>query len=70
MKPEDQIVVLKSKLFDAAEEIQLIQAQSKQFQDALVAIAAKLGLTGDSITLESILEAVPAPEQQIELPLE
>lgn len=70
MKLEDQIVVLKSKLFDAAEEIQLIQTQSKQYQDALVAIATKLGLSGDSITLESILEAVPAPEHQIDLPLE
>lgn len=57
---QNQVVLLKARLFDYQDQAEAIQAQSKQLIDALGAIAKLVGLEGEEIQLQSIFDAVKA----------
>lgn len=57
---QNQVVLLKARLFDYQDQAEAIQAQSKVFVEALGAIAKLVGLEGEEIQLQSIFDAVKA----------
>ncbi|QFR56100.1 tail assembly chaperone protein [Serratia phage Muldoon] len=63
---QEQIASLKIRLFDMGEQYAALEAQAGQFQQALVQIAGLLGVTGESVQLQDVIEAVRvyAPVQE------
>ncbi|WDS61690.1 tail fiber assembly helper [Cronobacter phage vB_Cdu_VP8] len=63
---QEQIASLKIRLFDIGEQYAALEAQAGQFQQALVQIAGLLGVTGESVQLQDVIEAVRvyAPVQE------
>lgn len=58
-KLQSEIVVLKSRILDTQDAAAQAQQESRILQDALSKIAARLGITGDQIQIEDLIEAVP-----------
>ncbi|UNA02508.1 tail assembly chaperone protein [Serratia phage SP1] len=65
-KLQEQIAALKIRLFDIGEQYAALEAQAGQFQQALVQIAGLLGVTGEAVQLQDVIEAVRvyAPVQE------
>lgn len=59
-KLESTIVALKARAFDTQEQLAAFQDQSQQFTEALKAIADAVGITGETVQLNDIVEAVKA----------
>lgn len=59
-KLQDQVIVLKARLFDYQDQAEAIQAQSKVFVEALGQIAKTVGLEGEEIQVADIVKAVEA----------
>lgn len=57
---QNQVVLLKARLFDYQDQAEAIQAQSKVFVEALGAIAKLVGLEGEEIQITDIIKAVEA----------
>ena len=49
----------KSRILDTQDVAAQAQQESRILQDALGKIAARLGITGDQIQIEDLIEAVP-----------
>ena len=58
-KLQAEIVALKSRILDTQDVAAQAQQESRILQDALSKIAARLGITGDQIQIEDLIEAVP-----------
>lgn len=58
-KLQAEIVALKSRILDTQDVAAQAQQESRILQDALGKIAARLGITGDQIQIEDLIEAVP-----------
>ena len=58
-KLQSEIVILKSRILDTQDAAAQAQQESRILQDALSKIAARLGITGDQIQIEDLIEAVP-----------
>lgn len=58
-KLQAEIVALKSRILDTQDAAAQAQQESRILQDALGKIAARLGITGDQIQIEDLIEAVP-----------
>lgn len=54
---EQQLIVLKSRLFDAQESAQKYETLASQYSTALAQVAANLGVTGEQIQLTEIVSA-------------
>lgn len=59
-KLESTIIALKARAFDTQEQLAAFQDQSQQFTEALKAIADAVGITGETVQLNDIVEAVKA----------
>lgn len=58
-KLQAEIVALKSRILDTQDVAAQAQQESRILQDTLGKIAARLGITGDQIQIEDLIEAVP-----------
>ena len=58
-KLQAEIVALKSRILDTQDVAAQAQQESRILQDALGQIAARLGITGDQIQIEDLIDAVP-----------
>ena len=58
-KLQSEIVILKSRILDTQDAAAQAQQESRILQDALGKIAARLGITGDQIQIEDLIDAVP-----------
>lgn len=58
-KLQAEIVALKSRILDTQDVAAQAQQESRILQDALGKIATRLGITGDQIQIEDLIEAVP-----------
>lgn len=58
-KLQAEIVALKSRILDTQDVAAQAQQESRILQDVLGKIAARLGITGDQIQIEDLIEAVP-----------
>lgn len=65
-KLESQILALKARLFDVQEIAQQAQETSRLLQETLSKIAAKVGVTGESVTLADLVDAVPEVNQVVD----
>lgn len=59
-KLQEQVIILKARLFDYQDQAEAIQAESKVFVEALSQIAKTVGLEGESIQVADIVKAVEA----------
>lgn len=57
---QNQVILLKARLFDIQDQAEAVEAQSKQLIDALGAIAKLVGIEGEEIQLQTIFDAVKA----------
>lgn len=65
-KLQSDIIVLKSRILDTQDKLTTVKAELDQFSAALGHIAQLVGVTGESVRLETIIDAVagkiaPAP---------
>ena len=65
-KLQSEIVILKSRILDTQDQAGRIKAESDQFVNALSQIAQLVGVTGETVKLEDVIQAVadkiaPAP---------
>lgn len=65
-KLQSEIVILKSRILDTQDQAGRIKAESDQFVSALGQIAQLVGVTGETVKLEDVIQTVadkiaPAP---------
>ena len=57
-KLQSEIVILKSRILDTQDQAGRIKAESDQFVNALGQIAQLVGVTGETVKLEDVIQAV------------
>lgn len=57
-KLQSEIVTLKSRILDTQDQAAAIQQESQQLGSALVKIANLVGITGESVKIDDLVEAV------------
>lgn len=57
-KLQSEIVTLKSRILDTQDQAAAIQQESQQLGNALAKIANLVGITGESVKIDDLVEAV------------
>lgn len=57
-KLQSEIVTLKSRILDTQDQAAVIQQESQQLGSALAKIANLVGITGESVKIDDLVEAV------------